>query len=274
MPLTAEDREKLKGFGLDVEKLEAAVKADTETSIEISDDVVVMKKTELTTRDENNKTLGKKEGETEGEKKGKELAAKDLKRKFGIEDESKDLAKVVELVNAKVATGDVGLKQQNDLLIQDKEKLQAELDKEKGVSAAAAFDSKLITYFPANRDTGLKDGERLILMKQELTFEQVDGKTITKRNGEVVRDPKTQDPLPPDRVVPDYFTERKWASVVGPGGRGGGDNNPGGGTGLKKLSQVQEQWQKDNPTGNLVSPEFQSHLETVMKEVPDFDVYN
>jgi hypothetical protein len=272
--LKAEAKEKLKGWGLDVEKLEAAVKAEAETEIELPD-VVVFKPTDLQARDANNKAEGKKEGEKEGETKGKELAAKAIKTKFGIEDESKDLAKVVDLVNAKVAAGDPGLKQQNELLIKDKEALQAALDKEKGVSAAAVFDSKLISMFPANRSADLKDNERLMLAKQDLTFEQVDGKTVVKRNGEILRDTATQNPLAPEKVITDYFTERKWVAGSGAnGGRGGGDNNPAGAGGLKKLSQVQEQWQKDNPNGNLVSPEFQQHLETVTKDAPDFDFYN
>ncbi len=271
--LKADVKEKLKGWGIDPEKLEAAVKAEAETDFELPE-VVVMKQTDLDARDANKVNEGKKIGEKEGETKGKELAAKSLKSKFGIEDESKDLNKVVDLVNAKVSTGDTGLKQQNELLIKDKEKLQQQLEQEKGKFEAAVFDNQLISMFPTNRSADLKDNERLMLAKQDLSFEKVDGKTVVKRNGEILRDSTTQNPVLPDKAIADYFNERKWIASTGNGGRGGGDNPPGGGAGLKKLSQVQEQWQKDNPDGNLVSPEFQTHLEAVTKDVPDFDFYN
>lgn len=272
--LKAEVIAKLKSWGLDVDKLATAIKDEKEVDYELPE-VQVFKPEELEARDANKVTEGKKLGESEGEKKGKELAAKALKKKFSIEDESKDLDKVVELVTTKAQTGDAGLKQQVELLIKDKETLQGQITTLQSEKKAATFDAQLISMFPQNRSGDLKDSERLMLAKMDLSFEELDGKTVVKRNGQVLRDSATQNPLEINKVITDYFAERKWvASTNTGGGRGGGDSTGGSGGGFKKLSEVEADWKKNNPEGNLVSPEFQAHLQAATKDVPDFDYYN
>jgi len=273
MALKAETKTKIKALGLDVDKLIAAITAEAETDYEVPE-VVVFKQAELDARDANKVLEGKKLGVTEGEMQGKELAAKAFKKKFGIDDPTKEIDKVIELASAKAATGDEGLKQQVALLIADKEKLTGEVTAAKTAADAAIFDSQLISMFPPNRDANLSDAERLTLVKMQLGFDTVDGKKVTKKNGEVLRDAATQNPIEPGKAITDFFTERKWISAdgTGEGGRGGGNNHgaPGAG-GLKKYSQVEAAWIAANPTGNPISPEFQTYLEAATKDVPDFD---
>jgi hypothetical protein len=255
--------------------LETAIKDTNEVDIALEEGLVTLTPTELETRDNNMKTAGKKEGEKEGEGKGKELAAKALKKKFGIDGEEKDLDKVVEAVTAKVATGDDGLRQQVQALLKDKESLQNEVLTAKQKADQVVFESQLIGHFPAGRTADLKDTERLIIMKNDLQFETENGKTIVKRNGEIVKDPTTHAPLPPDKVVAQYFEERKWVAAGGEGGRGGGDNNPpgGGGGGIKTMTQAQQQYLQENPGGNLMSPEFTNYVDKLAKDDPSFDIY-
>lgn len=276
MALKKETIEKIKAFGFDVDKLIEAVKAEAEVDYAVPEEVEVLKKTDLEARDANKMAEGKRVGETEGEKKGKELAAKAFKKKFSIEDETKDIDKVVELVSAKVATGDVGLKSQVDALLKDKEALTTQLTGEQTKAKQAQFESQLISFFPPNRSADLRDAERLQLLKMDLTFEEADGKTVVKRNGQVLQHKDTHAPLPVNQVITDYFTERKWvAAGTGEGGRGGGDNpGGGGGAGIKKMSQAQDTWKKENPNGNVISPEFTAYVNKLAKDVPDFDMYN
>jgi hypothetical protein len=271
-------KDKLKAFGLDPDKLEAAAKAEAETDVEIPADVTVLKTTDLELRDANKLAEGKKLGEKDGETKGKELAAKAFKRKLNLPDTvSNDIEKVIEAANEQLGKGDEGLKQQVSALLKDKETLQAEKVQLEGKAKQASFDAELISYFPANADTSLTNAERLALVKMNLQFEEAEGKTIVKRNGSIVQDANTHAPLAPKDVVAQLFTEKKWVADGGGGngGRGGGDNPPGGGgtKGVKTMSGFTEKWKAENPGKNDVSPEFQTALEKHMKEVPDFNAY-
>jgi hypothetical protein len=278
MALKQVDKDKLKLFGLDVEKLIAAVTSTAEVDYEVPADVTVIKNADLAARDDQKIIEGKKQGETIGEEKGKELAAKAFRKKFNLDDTvGKDVDKIVEMVNGKIAAGDSTIKEQNQALLKDKEKLQEQIDEQKRVAKAASFDSTLISHFPTGRTADLKDGERLALLKMDLVFEELDGKTVVKRNGEVLKDKNTHAPLAPNQVIADYFAERKWNTAAPKDGGRGGDNQPGGGgggNGAKKYSQAIDQWKKDNPGKSEVSPEAMDYVNGIAKADPTFDMYN
>lgn len=277
MAITQADKDKLKALGLDPEKLIEAAKAEAEVAIEVPTDVTVIKTADLQTRDANNIETGKKTGETEGEKKGRELAAKAFKKKFNLDEKlPNDPDKIVEAVNETLNKGDVALKQQVDLLMKDKETLLNEKQQLQLSAKAAQQEARLISLFPAKRGTDLKDSERLTLLKMDLQIEEVDGKEVVKRNGEILKDPNTHAPIPVDKAIGDYFTERKWiAAGTGGGGRGSDDKPPtgGGGDGIKSMTKFTEKWKAENPGANEVSPEFDAALSKHVKEVPDFNFY-
>lgn len=273
MALKAADKTKLTALGLDVDKLIAAIIAESEVDYLVPE-VTVFTSEQLETRDNTKIAEGKRLGEAEGEKKGKELGAKNLKKKFGIEDDTKDLDKVIDLVTAKASTGDQGLKDQVAALLKDKETLQSTVaDKDKAI-ASIQFDNSLLAFFPANRGAGLTDSERLGIIKNTFQFETVEGKTVVKRDGEVIKNPTTHAALPVKQVIGDYFTERQWVGAGPTGGRGGKDETPPGGgpAGLKTYSAVEAQWLKENPNGNIISDQFQTYLQAAAKDVPDFDM--
>lgn len=280
MALKQEDKDKLKALGVDPDKLEAAAKADTEVALEgIPTEVTVIKTADLETRDANKLAEGKKLGEKDGETKGKELAAKAIKRKLALSDTvPNDLDKVIDAANEQLGKGDEGLKQQVAGLLKDKEALQAEKQQLQTQAKQAAFDAELISYFPANADSSLSHAERLALVKMNLQFEEADGKVVVKRNGNIVQDPNTHAPLAAKDVVAQLFTEKKWVAeggAGGGGGRGGVDHPPGGGTtGIKKYSAYVEKWKAENPGKNEISPEFQDALQKHTKDIPDFDYHN
>lgn len=275
--LKTDTKEKLKTtYGLDVDKLIEAIKADAEVDFAVADDVTVLKNTDLETRDSNNKSAGKSEGITEGEKKGRELAAKAFRKKFNLADSvGNDVDKVVEAVHEQVGKGDAGLKEQIQLLQKDKETLNTQLTEEKAKARSSAFDAELISYFPVNRNKDLSDAERLALVKMNLKFEEVDGKTVAKKDGEIMRDKATQSPLAIKDAIGGLFTDKKWITKEGDGGRGGGDNPPGGnGSGIKTMSKFKEKWKAENPGKDENGPEFQNAVAAHAKDDKEFDYYN
>ncbi|MBX3253923.1 MAG: hypothetical protein KF862_07245 [Chitinophagaceae bacterium] len=280
MALKQESKDKIKAFGFDVDKLIAAVTAADEVDYEVPEDVTVIKTADLVTRDANKVKEGEKAGETKGEAKGKELAAKAFRKKFNLDDNiGVDVDKVVEAVNAKLSQGDQGLKDQVSLLLKDKESLIKEKADYEKRAADAAWDVKLISHFPTDRSKDLTDSERLALVKMNFQFEQQDGKTVVKRNGEILRSKDSQSPIDPQQAIADFFTEKKWIGNTPPipphGGRGGGDNPPPPPTnGIKTASAFEAKWKAENPGKNLLGDEYLNALAKQSKEVQDFDMYS
>jgi hypothetical protein len=269
------DKDKIKAYGFDVDKLIEAVKADAEVEYAVPE-FVAIKQTDLEARDANKVAEGKRAGETAGETKGKELAAKAFKKKFNLaETIPNDPDKVVEAVNEQLGKGDAGLKEQIALLQKDKEKALADYTAAEARAKQVENDNALINQFPAKRSAGLSDAERLMIVKANLAFDTVDGKAVVKRNGEIMRDKTTQNPISPQQALTDYFTERKWLDAGGAGGRGGGDDPGGGGgtAGVKKMSEFQNKWLVENPGGNVNSAEFINAMNTHAKDHKDFNFY-
>jgi hypothetical protein len=95
-----------------------ALAKEEEIDVEVPENLHVFTEDEITQRDNNNKTSGKKEAEAVGEEKGKELATKAIKNKLGITDASKDPDTVASLIQTMIA-GDNSLKEQVTLLQSD-----------------------------------------------------------------------------------------------------------------------------------------------------------
>lgn len=274
--LKNETVEGLKKLGLDVDKLVAAIKAETETEYKLPD-VVALSPTDLEARDNNMKAEGKKEGESGA----RETLVKELGKKLNTEFKSTrlgDLANEIQEFTNKSNDEKVKLLQgQVTALTADKEKLAADVEAEKSKAAQAAFDAELIGYFPAGRAGDLSDTDRLNIIKANLQFETVDGKVVVKRNGQLVQDEATRAPKQVKDVLGDFFKEKPSLVGVAPaggaggqGGRGGGNSGAGGGGASRKYSEVKNQWLKDNPEGNPVSPEFQNYVQKIAAETTDF----
>jgi hypothetical protein len=276
--LKTEIKDKLKSiFKMDVDKLIAAITATEEVDFELPAEVTLLTNADLSARDENKIREGKAQGETIGETKGREIAVKKMAKKMGLDEIAigNDIDKLEAAAQTKFKAGDAGLQAQVDGLLKDKETLSAEITTERTKAQQATFDATLISMFPANRTSDLKDNERLMLLKNELQFETVDGKTVVKRNGQLMQDAATHAPLAIDKVLSTVFTDRKWVGAASnEGGRGGSNSATGSGTGgIKKLSAYSEKWIAENPGKNAVSPEFDAALATHVKANTDFD-YN
>lgn len=281
MPIKKEDLDKLKTTlkGVDVDKMIAAAVATDEQPFEVPADLSVLTAAELSARDANVTATAQRAGEATGETKGKELAAKAFRKKFNLPDTiGVDIDKVVEAVNTELNKGDAGLKEQVTKLLADKTELETKVKETESKATAALFDAELIGMFPAGRTGDLQDHERLMLIKNQIEFVDVDGKKAAKlkKDGKIIEDSATHAPLPLDQAMKTIFTERKWIGEGGggnEGGRGGGNSGggAGGSAGIKQMSKYIEQWKVNNPGKNHVSPEFDADLAKHTKDVTDFD---
>lgn len=286
MALKKEVIEKIKAYGFDVDKLIEAAKADSEVDFEVPEFVAISQK-DLDARDANKKAEGVKEGEAGA----KSTFIKEAAKRLNIDFKGERIGDLVKEIETKInSSDDVKVKElttQINLLQKDKETLTSQYESEKTRAQQAQFDAELISMFPQNRTPDLSDRERLALAKMNLTFEQLDGKLVVKRNGELVRDAKSQNPLPVDQVVKDFFTEKKWINdgtaatganpPANPGGRGGADKPPPQtGTGMshiKTSTDFEKHWKEQNPGKPTMSPEYTAAISKHMKEVPDFNAY-
>lgn len=250
-------------FGKDTDKLIAAIAAQDEQDFTVPE-IKIYSDEDLATRDANTEKEAKKVGFAEGKTAGIEIAGKAIAKKYGLDGiDTKDPDKVIAALDSKVATGDGGLKEQITLLQKDVQRLESEKENIVGETKKIKFETDLLTKFPKNRSNILSDEQYLALIKNELGIEDLDGKQVVKRKGEIMRDPVTKDPLDLAKVVETVFTESKWVSDGGKGGGRGGDDHSGGGGGAKTLSKAIEAWEKEGK--NTMSQEFQVHVQQLAK---------
>lgn len=285
MALKQADKDKLKAMGItDVDALVNAIKADTEVDYTVPEGRIYTD-AQITERDTNNGSTQRKEGEKEARgilvtEIGKQIPGLTLKgERIG------DLVKEITTFMSAGATDQVKqLTTQNQALIADKAKLEADVTTERTRAEGVLFDASLMDLFPANATPDLTARERLTLIKSGMVFEKgTDGAVTVKKDGVQVTDPQTRAPIPAKQVIAGYFTDRKWVGEPGAGnsggggngGRGGGGSDPGGGgsAGIKTLTQAKLAWKKENPNGNPVSPDFQKYVKGIAEKDATFD-YN
>jgi hypothetical protein len=270
--LKATELKKLKDLGIDTKKLIDAIKDEAESDFEIPA-INNMTEDQLAERDENTVSAAKPAILAEGKNTGIEIANKVIAKKFNLTDvDLKKPDSIVAALEKSVAKGDSGLQEQITLLQSDKVTLEQQIETEKSTARSLSQDSDLLTSFPTNR-TGLSDKEFLTLTKMSLQFEDVDGIKVVKRDGVILRDPKTQKPIAAKEAIDGLFTEKKWVSANEQVGRGGNDNTGGSGGKTKKYSQALEDFKKQSPDGNEMSTEFEAFIKPYASE-PTFDWNN
>ena len=270
--------DKLKSFGLNVDELVTAIKAPGEVDVQIPD-LNILTPDQLTERDNNTREEGRKLGFSDGKTAGIEIASKTIAKNFQLDPsvvDFKNPEKVHEALKSSYAKGDTGLQEQIRLLQTDKENLLKEKETILQTQKQLQFDNDIIGCFPSNRSNILSDKEYLLAIKTNLEFTTDEGKQIVKRNGEVMRDPVTKNPIDHKKAIESLFQERKWVGNNGSSqGRGASDGLPSSNSnGFKKLSDVEAAWKKEHPDGNIMSAEFQAYTQSVTKDIKDFDYYN
>lgn len=275
--LKKEAIDKIKGYGFDVDKLIAAVKDEKEVDYPVPE-FEALTADQLATRDAGKIAEGKTTGETEARK----TLVKEVGTRLGFTPKGERIGDLVTDLQAKInATGDEKVKTLQDqvvLLTKDKETLTELVATEKKTASQARFEAELVSHLPTGRGKILRDDERVLMLTRDITFEEVDGKRVAKRNGEILKDPKSHAPLPVPDVVKLYAGERGWDKETagsGSGGRGGSSDGGGGGIGaIKNMTQAKEQWKKDNPDNpNTMSTEFTTYVNKLAKDDKTFNIY-
>lgn len=263
--LKKETIEKLKSF-VDVDKLIAAIKDDKEVDLDLPE-VYVFTAEELSSREENIKAEGIKEGKKVGETIGKEFAVKEMKKAFGVDVDGKDLGKLVETVKTQLSKGDEGLKEQIKLLQKDLETKDGLIKAEQTKAQAAVREASLLSKLPQNKTKNLTNDEHLLLVKTNLEFTE-EG---VKYKGEVLRDPKTKSPLDEAKAIEHFYNDRKLVDVQADprSGRGGGSSS----TSPRPTTRTEAiaQWQAKNPGVSIMDPAFVNELKELSKN-PEFKI--
>lgn len=258
-------------FGTDTDKIINAIKAEEEQDVNIPE-ITTYTEEQLATRDKEVIAAAKPEIEKTAKKAGIEIANKQIVKKYGLSDvDISDPDKVIAALDAKVATGDNGLKEQIALLQKDKTTLEATIVEKDKSFKDIQRDTDLLSALPPNRNPLITDKEFLALAKLNLQIEEVDGVEVVKRDGIVLRDSKTQAPVSKKDAISQLFADKKWVVEGGKGGRGGNDDPGSGGAGIKTYSKAAEQFIKENPDKPVMSPEGSAYIAALADATTDFD---
>lgn len=261
----------LGGVIIEKELDELSQASESESTIELkSDDLVIYKTDEFETF----KTNLKNDEYSATKDKANEMAMKAIKNASGFDIEGyKDpetfasafKQKVIEDANIaptqkiKDLETDVQTLQQN--LLESDKKYNDYVSEQDGIRNRANKDTTLLGFIPS---TGLKVDTDIALMalknKANVDISFDDNKTLVTMNGQVVKDPKTLQPVDPNVFVTDKITELGLVDKAS-GGGGGGDE-----AGAAKGSY--EDFQK-RMEAQGVNPNSQEYSEKMQQEIND-----
>jgi len=220
--LNKETEDRLKVLGIDVSKLTDAVKAVEEVSLEVP---------QLYTEDQKS-SLGANRF-TESKTAMSEILAKDVKKRFGIESESKDLYQVIELFGENKVKGFEKPNELIDALKKEKSELQTKVVELTGVNEKAQKEfndklfgvelkSQLSAIIPESTKIPKEDISTLFLNTYSVSKDET-GRTIILKGNEVIKD-NLLNPLDLKTVLNSFIDEKKLIQKSGMGGedRGGG----------------------------------------------------
>lgn len=276
--LKKEDISKIaKLLKLDEATLNTALTATEETVLTIPE-LSVFTTDELTALTTNTKKIGYEEGRVIHN----EMTAKTLKKEFGIDpDFSKDPIEVVRAIQEKVL---------KDAKVEPNQKITelngvietlkgniAKFDTEKSEYekklSQVYLEKDLTAKLPKNLAEIIDHSTALNELKANYEFAVEDGKPVVKKGGQIVRDTKTQDPLPWETVITNHLKEKKWLSeeggTQGRQGRAGGNDSGSGGVPLK-LSELSESWTAEGKS--IQSAEFTQAVLKAREANPSFDM--
>lgn len=270
--LSQQDKDELKKYGIDHDKLEAAIKDATEVAVGIQikapDGSQFISDADLATRDGVKITEGKKlAAPAEFEIAKRRLEKSGIELKGTKWDEVADELKTA--IGKDKDAAFAALQEQNRLLIADKDTLTIKATQAEQALQTGMFDLEIMTQLPAH-GAGLTPAETLQLAKSRgYSFEKTDTGVIVKKAGVALTDGATHATLPLDKAIATIWTEQKWTAAApagGSGGRGGGDGDPAGKSGLGSRSSATAKWKELNPNKNEMSTECSNYIAEAAKD--------
>ncbi|MEL4307424.1 hypothetical protein [Joostella sp. CR20] len=256
--LDTTSQEKLsKLLGIDQKNLLEILKSDEEKSLLIPEG-------ELFTEDQLTKRDGSKYNE--GKEAGVEMLVKELKKEHSYDFEGKDVkaflnhhneqlkTKYSKGNNEKVIELEADLKKQKEAFEKELGALKTEKENLTTTLRTQKVRNQLLGIMP--KETTIKSDAIITLFNSEHQIIEEDGKVFVTKNGQKLKDDKTQEPLTIDSVFTEYVAKEGFAKGVS--GRGGG-NEPGGSNpyaGIKTPQDFQEKWKKENPNASVTSSKY------------------
>jgi len=247
-----------KKLGLD---LSEQVDAEEEVSIDIPEVVVLTP--------EGKKKLEKEKYE-EGKMTGVEIAVKEVKQAKGLDFKGKGLEDLVNHLEAK--TGDDGRlkKLQENLTAAEQRALAAEQRAE-----MIEIETEALNAIPQEYAGLTKKELKALAAANGLELKKEDGKLVPYRNGERVRNERTQEDLDAATVYKTFFeVEKKMSTPPAseaqpPRGRGEGNRPPTGNKVMTKRSEIEKAWKETNPDKSIMGQDYASHFAAKIKELKE-----
>lgn len=237
----------------------------TKDVIEIQEKVIIRTEEEDTAFQNNLKQTAKTAG--------LEIAIKDARTKLGLNFDGKTIDNLIDAVKLK-AIEDAKIEPNEQLKAKEKdiETLKTTIstltnEKESAFNQLKSFknetivNNSLLSVIPEN--VVLPKSDLLLILKNKFNFEaDENGKILVKKDGEVLKNTTTLDPIPPKEIITKFFEENPTYLKGVEGGAGGGDSGANGGK--MTVDKYVEQAQKDGK--NVNSEEFIKELEQKIKD--------
>lgn len=248
-----------KTYGISAEDLTAKLTSEEPQELELAGQLFT--DAELQSRDS-----GKY---NEGKKVGQERTVKDLKQKYGYElDGVKDIegfmshheeqlkSKYSKNSNERVKELESDLTKQKQAYEQELENLKNSNNDLLGKYKKQASNNVLLSIIPEN--TSIKKEAIVTLFNTDYELEHENGVTLVKKNGEILKDPKTTDPLKVNDVFNDWLIKENY--IAKPNGRGNGNDFGKNGKIIdaKSPEEFQTKWLAQNPDKSLNSKEYEN----------------
>lgn len=252
--LSKETEDKLKVLGIDVSKLTDAIKAENEVSLEVP---------ALFTEQQKN-DYGKNRFD-EGKTAMSEILAKDVKKAFKIESESKDINEVIK-VFGEMKVKEFGKPNEKiEALEKEKTELQTKLSEALNLTqkTESEFANKLfavetrtniLSLIPENTTIPKEDIMTLFLATHNIKKDN--GRTVVERDGQILKD-NVLNPLEVKTIINTFVDSKGFIKKDGMNGK---DRTGGGSAKFSNMAEFMDYCKKNEiePMGN----EGQSLLKT------------
>lgn len=274
--LPQDKKDELQRLGFDVEKLESAVKSDQEESIDIPTLKTSEEFEKMVSEDDKN-TFGNNRFD-EGKKAMSEIKAKELKEKFGIEVEGKNLDNVIEAYASQKATAAgkkpeewEAEKKQLQQTIQSAETKLSEKETEFSQKLAnIELRNQVLSLIP--EETSVPKQDLVDLFSLRYRVAQEDGRTVIYKGSDKLQDNRLE-PLELKEVVTSFIDEGQYVKNPGMGGGDGSGSSGGSSAKFKSLKEYEAYCEKEGL--NPASEEANKILRERKDEaVSDEEFYN
>lgn len=241
-------------LGIDKTKIPDTVDAETDLDIEIPSDLKVF------TKD------GLKKYKDEQAGASIEIAVKEYKAKNGLTFAGKGIDDLVSHIESKNDSEERVKKLQLSLK-EAQDKADAAINRADQIE----METEIHGAIPAEYNGLSRKELRAIAVANGFDFKRENGKLATYRNGERVREERTQADIDAATALKGFFETEKGfkvaeTTVVERVGRGG-ENTPARGTvPAPKRSVIEKEWQTSNPDKNINGMEYQSHFAKTLQD--------